>query len=179
MRRGLLHVTRRLSVASSRWSSRSARCWWSKESHVGRRPRVSRWRDLAAQTALLESKALAEVGGNASLKRTRITIAVKAGFHGDMVSASVRRSGVLLDVRIGDRTIPARLLRRCGDRRGDHRERNGARLPGAPAECATYQWPAGLFVQRHLSDGFHCRRGLQTPSLAWNHDDGLQDMVIT
>nr|APQ45559.1 HTH-type transcriptional regulator [Mycobacterium tuberculosis] len=38
-----LHVTPRLSVsASSRWSSRSARCWWSGKSHVGRRPQVSR-----------------------------------------------------------------------------------------------------------------------------------------
>lgn len=67
---------------------------------------------LAAQTALLESEALAEMGGNASLKRTRITIAVNADSMATWFSAVFDGLGdVLLDVRIEDQDHSARLLR--------------------------------------------------------------------
>lgn len=90
---------------------------------------------LAAQTALLESEALAEMGGNASLKRTRITIAVNADSMATWFSAVFDGLGdVLLDVRIEDQDHSARLLPGgCGDGRGDHRAEPGAGLPGAPA----------------------------------------------
>lgn len=89
---------------------------------------------LAAQTALLESEALAEMGGNASLKRTRITIAVNADSMATWFSAVFDGLGdVLLDVRIEDQDHSARLLREGGDGRGDHRAEPGAGLPGAPA----------------------------------------------
>lgn len=34
------------------------------------------------------------------------------------------------------------------------------------------------FVQRHLSDGFTAAAAAKAPSLAWNRDDGLQDMLV-
>lgn len=89
---------------------------------------------LAAQTALLESEALAEMGGNASLKRTRITIAVNADSMATWFSG-VRRSR-RRPARRSDRgpgPFRAAATGGCGDGRGDHRAEPGAGLPGAPA----------------------------------------------
>lgn len=112
---------------------------------------------LAAQTALLESEALAEMGGNASLKRTRITIAVNADSMATWFSAVFDGLGdVLLDVRIEDQDHSARLLREGVAMGAVTTERNP--VPGCRVhplgEMRYLPVASRPFVQRHLSDGF-------------------------
>lgn len=136
---------------------------------------------LAAQTALLESEALAEMGGNASLKRTRITIAVNADSMATWFSAVFDGLGdVLLDVRIEDQDHSARLLREGVAMGAVTTERNP--VPGCRVhplgEMRYLPVASRPFVQRHLSDGFTAAAAAKAPSLAWNRDDGLQDMLV-
>ena len=66
---------------------------------------------LAAQTALLEVEALAEMGGG-SAQRSRIAMAVNADSMGTWFTAVLAElPDVMLDIRIEDQDHSARLLR--------------------------------------------------------------------
>ncbi|CAN5143194.1 ArgP/LysG family DNA-binding transcriptional regulator [soil metagenome] len=135
---------------------------------------------LAAQTALLESEALAETAGG-STEHTRAAIAVNADSMSTWFSAVLGRlPGVLLDLRIEDQDHSARLLREgavMGAVTAERAPVAGCRvrslgvmryLPVASPE----------FVRRFLPDGFTGSAATQAPSLAWNRDDALQDMLL-
>src|ERR1700694_2569555 len=67
---------------------------------------------LAAQTAMLESEALAEMGGGGPAKRPRIAIAVNADSMSIWFTAVLGKlPDVLVDIRIEDQDHSARLLR--------------------------------------------------------------------
>lgn len=97
------------------------------------------------------------MGGNASLKRTRITIAVNADSMATWFSAVFDGLGdVLLDVRIEDQDHSARLLREGVAMGAVTTERNP--VPGCRVhplgEMRYLPVASRPFVQRHLSDGF-------------------------
>ena len=135
---------------------------------------------LAAQTALLESEALAEMGGG-SAHRTRIALAVNAD---SMATWFTRVFGeltdVLFEIRIEDQDLSARFLREGVVMGAVTTER--APVPG----CRVY--PLGAmryipvataeYVQRHFPEGFTRDAVAVAPSLAWNRDDALQDQLV-
>jgi len=135
---------------------------------------------LAAQTALLESEALAEMGGGAS-GRMRIAIAVSADSMATWFTAVFARlPDVLFDVRIEDQDHSARLLREGEVMGAVTTER--APVPGCrvlPLGVMRYVPVAAPgFVKRYLPDGFTANAVATAPSLAWNRDDALQDMLL-
>ena len=135
---------------------------------------------LAAQTALLESEALAEMGGGSS-ERTRIAIAVNADSMATWFTAVLDQlSDVLFDVRIEDQDHSARLLREGAVMGAVTTER--APVPGCrvrPLGVMRYVAVAGpAYAERNLSDGFTAEAVASAPSLAWNRDDALQDMLV-
>ena len=87
---------------------------------------------------------------------------------------------VLFDVRISDQDRSARLLREGAVMGAVTTERT------AVAGCRTQ--PLGVmrylpvaspdFVDRHLRDGVTAATMAAAPSLAWNHDDALQDALL-
>lgn len=87
---------------------------------------------------------------------------------------------VLLDVRIEDQDHSARLLREGVAMGAVTTERNP--VPGCRVhplgEMRYLPVASRPFVQRHLSDGFTAAAAAKAPSLAWNRDDGLQDMLV-
>lgn len=135
---------------------------------------------LAAQTALLESEALAEMTGLPD-RLTRVALAVNAD---SMATWFTEVLGVLphvlFDVRIEDQDRSARLLR------------EGAVMGAVTTERATVAGcrtqPLGVmrylpvaspdFVDRYLGDGVTAATMAAAPSLAWNRDDALQDSLI-
>jgi LysR family transcriptional regulator, chromosome initiation inhibitor len=136
---------------------------------------------LAAQTALLESEALGEMGGGSS-ERTRIAIAVNADSMATWFTAVFDRlPDVLFDVRIEDQDHSARLLREGAVMGAVTTERapvSGCRVQ--PLEVMRYLPVAGpAYVERHLRDGFTADAVASAPSLAWNRDDALQDMLVS
>jgi LysR family transcriptional regulator, chromosome initiation inhibitor len=136
---------------------------------------------LAAQTALLESEALGEMGGGSS-ERTRIAIAVNADSMATWFTAVFDRlPDVLFDVRIEDQDHSARLLREGAVMGAVTTER--APVPGCrvqPLGVMRYLAVAGpAYVERHLRDGFTADVVASAPSLAWNRDDALQDMLVS
>ena len=69
---------------------------------------------LVAQTAMLESEALAETGGGGWGERTRIAIAVNADSMSTWFSAVFGQlPEALFDIRIEDQDHSARLTMRC------------------------------------------------------------------
>jgi LysR family transcriptional regulator (chromosome initiation inhibitor) len=135
---------------------------------------------LAAQTALLESEALSEMGGGAS-GRMRIAIAVNADSMATWFTAVFARlPDVLFDVRIEDQDHSARLLREGEVMGAVTTERTP--VPGCrvlPLGVMRYVPVAAPgFVERYLSDGFTANAVAAAPSLAWNRDDALQDMLL-
>jgi LysR family transcriptional regulator (chromosome initiation inhibitor) len=135
---------------------------------------------LAAQTALLETEALAEMGGNEGTA-SRIAVAVNAD------SMSTWFTGVftvlddlLFDIRIEDQDHSARLLREGAVMGAVTTERNP--VPGCRVQSLglmRYVPVAGPdYVKRYLSEGFTVGTVRAAPSLAWNREDGLQDMVV-
>jgi LysR family transcriptional regulator (chromosome initiation inhibitor) len=135
---------------------------------------------LAAQTALLESEALAEMGGGA-LGRMRIAIAVNADSMATWFTAVFARlPDVLFDVRIEDQDHSARLLREGEVMGAVTTERTP--VPGCrvlPLGVMRYVPVAAPgFVKRYLPDGFTANAVAAAPSLAWNRDDALQDMLL-
>ncbi len=135
---------------------------------------------LAAQTALLESEALADMSGGSS-ERTRIAIAVNADSMATWFTAVLGRlPEVLFDIRIEDQDHSARLLREGAVMGAVTTERTavtGCRVQPlgvmryVPVANATY-------VTRYLRDGFTADAAASAPSLAWNRDDALQDMLL-
>ncbi len=135
---------------------------------------------LAAQTALLESEALAEMGGG-SAERTRIAVAVNADSMATWFTAVFSRlPEVLFDVRIEDQDHSARLLREGEVMGAVTTERTP--VPGCrvqPLGVMRYVPVAAAdYVDRYLRDGFTAETVGAAPSLAWNREDALQDMLV-
>ena len=135
---------------------------------------------LAAQTELLESEALTEMSGGSS-ERTRIAIAVNADSMATWFNAVFEAlDSVLFDIRIEDQDHSARLLREGAVMGAVTTERSP--VPGCrvqPLGVMRYVPVAGAaFVERHLGDGFTAEAVEAAPSLAWNRDDALQDMLV-
>lgn len=135
---------------------------------------------LAAQTALLESEALGEMGGGPA-ECTRIAIAVNADSMSTWFTAVFGLlPQVLFDVRIEDQDHSARLLREGAVMGAVTTERtpvSGCRT--RPIGVMRYVPVASPgFVEQHLPDGFTAAAAPSAPSLAWNRADALQDMLL-
>ena len=135
---------------------------------------------LAAQTALLEAEALAEMGGGEGVA-TRIALAVNADSMSTwFTGVFTGLDGVVLDIRIEDQDHSTRLLREGVVMGAVTTERHP--VPGCRVQ------PLGVmryvpvatpgFVERYLPDGFTAHAAAGAPSLAWNRDDALQDMLV-
>jgi LysR family transcriptional regulator, chromosome initiation inhibitor len=135
---------------------------------------------LATQTALLEAEALAEMGGGDGMS-SRIALAVNADSMATWFTAVLGQlPDVLFDVRIEDQDHSARLLREGVVMGAVTTER--APVPGCrvqPLGVMRYIPVASpTYVQRYLPDGFSAHGVAVAPSLAWNRDDALQDMLL-
>lgn len=135
---------------------------------------------LAAQTSLLESEALADMSGGSS-HRTRVAVAVNADSMSTWFTAVFGQlPDVLFDIRIEDQDHSARLLREGAVMGAVTTERTA--VPGCRVlslGVMRYLPVAGAdFVQRYLAKGFTAEALAFAPSLAWNRDDALQDMLI-
>ena len=135
---------------------------------------------LAAQTALLEAEALGEMAGGGALG-VRVAIAVNADSMATWFGAVFERCAeVLFDVRIEDQDHSARLLREGTVMGAVTTERTP--VPGCrvtPLGVMRYVPVASrLYIKRHLPGGFTSRAAAAAPSLAWNRDDALQDMLM-
>jgi LysR family transcriptional regulator, chromosome initiation inhibitor len=135
---------------------------------------------LAAQTALLEAEALAEMGGGDGAS-PRIALAVNADSMATWFSGVFDAlDSVLFDIRIEDQDHSARLLREgvvMGAVTTERTPVSGCRV--RPLGVMRYVPVASpLYVERHLSDGFTAHAVATAPSLAWNRDDALQDMLV-
>ncbi len=135
---------------------------------------------LAAQTALLEAEALAEMGGGDGPK-PRIALAVNADSMSTWFTGVFDAlDDVLFDIRIEDQDHSARLLREGVVMGAVTTERHP--VPGRRVQ------PLGVmhyipvaspsYVKRYLPDGFTADAVADAPSLAWNRDDALQDMLV-
>ena len=136
---------------------------------------------LAAQTALLEAEALADMSGGSS-GRTRIAIAVNADSMATWFTDVLGRlPEVLFDIRIEDQDHSARLLREGAVMGAVTTERTA--VPGCrvlPLGVMRYVVVAApSYMARHLSGGFTADAVATAPSLAWNRDDALQDMLLS
>jgi len=135
---------------------------------------------LAAQTALLEAETLAEMGGGSG-QRTRIAIAVNADSMATWFTAVLGElDDVLFDIRIEDQDHSARLLREGTVMGAVTTER--APVAGCRVEpLGTMRYVAVAspdFVRRYLPNGFTAADVAAAPSLAWNRDDALQDLLV-
>ena len=137
---------------------------------------------LAAQTAILEAEAIAEMaGGGQSAPRPRIAMAVNADSMGTWFAGVLSDlPDVVFDIRIEDQDHSARLLREGVVMGAVTTERTP--VPGCRVHSLgvmRYLPVAGSgYVKRHLSNGFTADAVAQAPSLAWNRDDALQDMLV-
>ena len=136
---------------------------------------------LAAQTAMLESEALAETAHDERTGQTRIAIAVNADSMSTWFTAVFGHlPEVLFDIRIEDQDHSARLLREGAVMGAVTTERSA--VPGCRVQSLgvmRYIPVAGTaFIARYLPDGFIADAVAVTPSLAWNRDDALQDMLV-
>ena len=135
---------------------------------------------LAAQSALLEAEALAEMSGG-STERTRASIAVNADSMATWFTAVLSRlPEVLFDIRIEDQDHSARLLREGAVMGAVTTERTA--VPGCRVlSLGVMRYvpvAAPDYVQRHLPDGFTIDAVASAPSLAWNRDEALQDALL-
>jgi LysR family transcriptional regulator (chromosome initiation inhibitor) len=135
---------------------------------------------LAAQTALLEAEALAEMGGGEGVA-ARIALAVNADSMSTwFTGVFTELGGVVLDIRIEDQDHSTRLLREGVVMGAVTTERHP--VPGCrvqPLGVMRYVPMASReYVKRYLPDGFTAYAVANTPSLAWNRDDALQDMLV-
>lgn len=135
---------------------------------------------LAAQTALLEAEALGELGGPGAAV-PRVAVAVNADSMATWFTAVLGDvSEVLFDIRIEDQDHSARLLREGVVMGAVTTERSpvpGCRVQSLGVMRYLPVASAG-YVERHLPDGFTAAAAAHAPSLAWNRDDALQDMLI-
>lgn len=135
---------------------------------------------LAAQMALLESEALAEMRGGTS-ESPRVALAVNADSMATWFTEVFERlPHVLFDVRIEDQDHSARLLREgvvMGAVTTERRPVGGCRVqPLGVMRYLPVATPA--FVERFLPGGFTREAAARAPSLAWNRDDALQDQLL-
>jgi LysR family transcriptional regulator (chromosome initiation inhibitor) len=135
---------------------------------------------LAAQTALLEVEALAEMGGGGG-STPRIALAVNADSMTTWFTGVFERlDDALFDIRIEDQDHSARLLREGVVMGAVTTERTP--VPGCrvrPLGVMRYVPVASkAYTKRYLPDGFTAHAAAQAPSLAWNRDDALQDMLV-
>ncbi|MGD9621369.1 MAG: LysR family transcriptional regulator ArgP [Mycolicibacterium sp.] len=135
---------------------------------------------LAAQEALLETEALAEMGGSTAAG-ARVAIAVNADSMATWFTAVFERlPGVLFDIRIEDQDHSARLLRDGTVMGAVTTERTpiaGCRVH--PLGRTRYLPVADKqYLERWLPNGFTARAAANAPSMAWNRDDALQDMLV-
>jgi LysR family transcriptional regulator, chromosome initiation inhibitor len=135
---------------------------------------------LAAQTALLEAEALAEmVGGDGAVPR--IAMAVNADSMATWFTGVFEQlDGVLFDIRIEDQDHSARLLREgvvMGAVTTERTPVSGCRLQslGVMRYVPVASRP---YIERYLPEGFTAEAVATAPSLAWNRDDALQDMLV-
>ncbi|MCK0177256.1 MULTISPECIES: LysR family transcriptional regulator ArgP [Mycobacteriaceae] len=136
---------------------------------------------LAAQSALLEADALAELGGGAEARRPRIAVAVNADSMATwFADVLADLDGVMWDVRIEDQDHSAQLLREGTVMGAVTTERTavpGCRVRGLGV-MRYLPVASPDFVARHLPDGFTVAAAAQASSLAWSRDDALQDMLV-
>lgn len=135
---------------------------------------------LAAQTALLEAEALAEMRGG-SAERPRIALAVNADSMATWFTGVFDRlTEALLDLRIEDQDHSARLLREgvvMGAVTTERAAVTGCRVQ--PLGVMRYRPVATAdFVAQHLPEGFTADAAGRAPSLSWNRDDALQDQLV-
>ena len=135
---------------------------------------------LAAQTALLEAEALAEMGGSEGAA-ARIALAVNADSMATWFTGVFSTlGGALFDIRIEDQDHSTRLLREGVVMGAVTTER--APVPGCrvqPLGVMRYIPVASkAYIKRHLPDGFSAQAVAAAPSLAWNRDDALQDELV-
>jgi LysR family transcriptional regulator (chromosome initiation inhibitor) len=135
---------------------------------------------LAAQTALLEAEALAEMGGGDG-SSPRIALAVNADSMATWFTGVLATmADVLFDIRIEDQDHSARLLREgvvMGAVTTERKPVPGCRvLPLGVMRYVPVASPA--YIERHLPDGFTAHAVAAAPSLAWNRADALQDMLV-
>jgi LysR family transcriptional regulator (chromosome initiation inhibitor) len=136
---------------------------------------------LAAQTALLESEALAETSGDTAGARTRIAIAVNADSMSTWFTAVLGRlPDVVFDVRIEDQDHSARLLREGTVMGAVTTERTP--VPGCRVQALGVMRyvpvASPAFAEHHFTDGFTAKTVAAASSLAWNRDDALQDNLV-
>jgi LysR family transcriptional regulator, chromosome initiation inhibitor len=136
---------------------------------------------LAAQTALLESEALAETSGGVAGARTRVAIAVNADSMSTWFTAVLARlPDVVFDIRIEDQDYSARLLREGTVMGAVTTERTpvpGCRVQGlGMMRYVAVASPS--YVAQYLSGGFTAKTVAAAPSVAWNRDDALPDSLL-
>jgi LysR family transcriptional regulator, chromosome initiation inhibitor len=132
---------------------------------------------LAAQTELLEAEALAAPDGI-----PRISVAVNADSMATWFTEVFRTlDDLLFDIRIEDQDHSARLLREgvaMGAVTTERAAVTGCRVH--PLGVMRYLPVAtAAYRDRHLPQGFTAMAAAAAPSLAWNRDDALQDMLVT
>src|SRR5262245_14466326 len=135
---------------------------------------------LAAQTALLEAEALVEMAGGDGVS-ARIAVAVNADSMATwFTGVFAALCDVQFDVRIEDQDHSTRLLREgvvMGAVTTECRPVPGCRVQ--PLGVMRYVPVASPgYVERYLPDGFTVHAVAEAPSLAWNRDDALQDMLV-
>lgn len=135
---------------------------------------------LAAQTAMLEAEALAEMGGGATAS-PRLALAVNADSMATWFTAVFERlPEVLFDIRIEDQDYSARLLREGAVMGAVTTERTP--VPGCRVQSLGVMRYVPVasqeYVDRYLPDGFTAEAAAKAPSLAWNRDDALQNLLL-
>ena len=135
---------------------------------------------LAAQTSLLEAEAIYEMGAEEGAS-SRIAVAVNADSMSTWFTGVFERlDDVLFDIRIEDQDHSARLLREGAVMGAVTTERTpvtGCRVH--PLGVMRYVPVASKsYIERYLPDGFTAHAAAEAPSLAWNRDDALQDMLV-
>ena len=137
---------------------------------------------LAAQTALLESEALAETsGGDAAGSQPRIALAVNSDSMSTWFTAVLGRlPDVVFDIRIEDQDYSARLLREGTVMGAVTTERTP--VPGCRVQALGVMRyvpvASPTYLEQYLAGGFTAKAVAAAPSLAWNRDDALQDNLV-
>ncbi len=135
---------------------------------------------LAAQTALLQAEALAEMSGG-STDRTRIALAINADSMATWFTGVLSKlPEVLFDIRIEDQDHSTRLLREGVVMGAVTTERSPVSGCRVEALGVMRYLPVATpeFVTRFLPDGLTADAAATAPSLAWNRDDALQDQLV-
>jgi LysR family transcriptional regulator (chromosome initiation inhibitor) len=135
---------------------------------------------LAAQTALLEAEALTEMGGSDGAA-PRIAVAVNADSMSTWFTGVLATlDDVLFDIRIEDQDHSARMLREGAVMGAVTTERHP--VPGCRVQSLGVMRYVPVaspeYIKRYLPEGFTAHAAAKAPSLAWNRDDALQDMLV-